>query len=278
MSGGHFVFLDAATGKERTRFLSAPIKSRFEFGFEDHWLNARALAFSPDGHWLASGGDDGSLRIWDVHTRREIHRLHGHESETKSLGFSADGRRLVSFGDGEGFAWDLRPKQHDKPAADPFADLVAEDGRTVYRAIWTLANDPRAPALLHEKLPPVRLDAGPERIARLVADLDSSNFAVRDKATKSLVALEANPRSALVAALAKNPILETKRRIAGLLESLDGDLPSSQLRVVRAVQAMALHNSDAARQILREWSDGTPGLRLTDDARAALVRIQATSK
>jgi WD40 repeat protein len=276
MTGGHIVLLDAATGKERTRFLSIYTNTFFNSG--QHYLHTTALAFSPDGHWLASGGDDGYLRIWDVHMRREIHRLHGHESGTQSLGFSADGRRLVSFGDGEGFVWDLRPKPQDKPAADPFADLVAEDGGTIYRAIWTLANDPRAPALLREKLPPLRLDAGPERIARLVADLDSSNFAVRDKATKSLMALEANTRSALVAALAKNATLETKRRLAGLLELLDGDLPSSQLRIVRAVQAMALHNSDTAQRVLREWSDGTPGLRLTDEARAALARIQATSK
>ena len=50
------------------------------------------------------------MRLWDVATRREFHRLHGHEEGTKAIGFTADGRRLVSCGDGEGFVWDLRPK------------------------------------------------------------------------------------------------------------------------------------------------------------------------
>jgi hypothetical protein len=147
----------------------------------------------------------------------------------------------------------------------------------VYRAIWSLADDPRAPALLREKLPPIQLDARPERIARLIDDLASSSFPVRDAATRELTALEQNARVAFLAALRKNPVLETERRIRHLLETLDGDLSASHLRILRAVAAMELHASEAARRVLREWSEGTPGLRLTDEARAALTRIQAGS-
>src|SRR5205807_2782771 len=93
MSGGHVILLDAATGKERARFLSVPIERLF--GLDDYYLHTTALAFSPDGQWLAGGGDDGYLRIWEVSTRRELHRLHGHEGSTQALAFSADGRRLV---------------------------------------------------------------------------------------------------------------------------------------------------------------------------------------
>lgn len=105
LSGGHVCLLDAATGKERARFLSMPSDER-----QDRYLHATALAFSANGHWLAVGGEDGFLRIWEVRTCREVHRLHGHEEAVAALAFSADGRRLLSFGAGEGFLWDLQPK------------------------------------------------------------------------------------------------------------------------------------------------------------------------
>ena len=37
-----------------------------------------AVAVAPDGSWLASGGWDGTVRIWDVATGRERAVLHGH--------------------------------------------------------------------------------------------------------------------------------------------------------------------------------------------------------
>jgi hypothetical protein len=271
MSGGHVCLLDASTGKERSRFLA--MATNETAGLEGYYLHATALAFSADGRWLAVGGGDGALRLWEVSTRREVHRLHGHDESTQALGFAAGGRRLVSFGGGEGLVWDLRPRG-GKEKADPFAGLLSGDGPTAYRATWRLADDPRAPALLREKIPAARLDARPERITRLVADLDAPGFAARDGATRALAALEGNARPALLAALAKKPALESEQRIRGLLARLDAEPEGDQLRVARAVQALELQGSGAARAVLREWSEGTPGLRLTEAARAALARLR----
>jgi hypothetical protein len=47
---------------------------------------------------------------------------------------------------------------------------------------------------------------------------------------------------------------------------------ASELRALPAVQVLELHRSEAARQLLRHWSEGTPGLRLTEASRAALAR------
>jgi hypothetical protein len=57
-----------------------------------------------------------------------------------------------------------------------------------------------------------------------------------------------------------------------LLRAVQGDPSKSDLQQLRAVRALELQGSEAARKVLLEWSRGTPGLRLTDAARAALAR------
>jgi RNA polymerase sigma factor (TIGR02999 family) len=41
---------------------------------------ALCVAFSADGRWLASGGNDGAVRKWDLETFREYFRLRGHDA------------------------------------------------------------------------------------------------------------------------------------------------------------------------------------------------------
>ncbi len=60
------------------------------------WLGVAALAFSPDARTLASSGHDGSLRLWDVGTRKERGRLVGHRGFAQRLAFLPDGKSLIS--------------------------------------------------------------------------------------------------------------------------------------------------------------------------------------
>jgi WD40 repeat protein len=57
---------------------------------------ANPIAFSPDGKLLASGGDDGTVRLWDVGTGKEVRKYAGHEDAVRAIAFSADGTRLAS--------------------------------------------------------------------------------------------------------------------------------------------------------------------------------------
>lgn len=58
------------------------------------WL--RALAATPDGRTLASGGDDRAIRLWDVERGVVRTALNGHEDGVYGLAFSPDGRLLAS--------------------------------------------------------------------------------------------------------------------------------------------------------------------------------------
>ena len=59
----------------------------------------KALAFSPDGRWLAvRETDEKAIVLLDTHTHRPVKRLLGHEMQVFSATFSPDGRRLASCG------------------------------------------------------------------------------------------------------------------------------------------------------------------------------------
>jgi eukaryotic-like serine/threonine-protein kinase len=57
-----------------------------------------SVAFSPDGRRLATGGDQDTVKIWDVENGRELDTLRGHTGEVYALAFSPDGRWIASGG------------------------------------------------------------------------------------------------------------------------------------------------------------------------------------
>jgi COMPASS component SWD3 len=50
---------------------------RHERTFEGHLAGISTIAWSPDSRWIASGGDDKIIRLWDVQTvnTKDIVRL-----------------------------------------------------------------------------------------------------------------------------------------------------------------------------------------------------------
>ena len=74
---------------------------------EGHSYSINSVVFSPDGTHIASGSDDGTVRIWDAGNGGCLHTLQGHSSLIESVVFSPDGTRIASGSwDGTIRIWD----------------------------------------------------------------------------------------------------------------------------------------------------------------------------
>lgn len=68
------------------------------------WTDVKAgsIAFRPDGRFLYTGHDDGTIRSWDTSTWQKMQTIRAHSRKISTLRFTPDGRTLLSSGsDGE---------------------------------------------------------------------------------------------------------------------------------------------------------------------------------
>lgn len=74
---------------------------------QERTAHVPAVAWSPDGGWIASGSFDRNVRIWDASTYKEL-KLIQTESGVRSLAISSDGNRLaLGYFDGYAAIYDI---------------------------------------------------------------------------------------------------------------------------------------------------------------------------
>jgi RNA polymerase sigma factor (sigma-70 family) len=246
-------------------------------------VGADTLTFSPDGRLLA-GSDGDTVTLWEFASGKEVYNWKRHgdlpgvpaQAAVKSLAFLPGGRLATGMMDGTILVWDLAPKAATAGELDTlWADLADEDARKAYRAVHALAARPaQAVAYLKDHFHPVP-EADPRRVHRLLADLDSGQFATREAAVKELAALGGRVEPALRQALKKAPPLEVQKRVEALLAVLKGVPPQDTLRALRAVWVLEQVGTPEARRLLKALAGGAPAARQTVEAKAALARLES---
>jgi RNA polymerase sigma factor (sigma-70 family) len=255
------------------------------FAIGGHRGSIDAIAWSPNGRLVATG-DDGdrpgtvrSIRLWDAADGRELTVFDRLTSNVSALTFTPDGATLIAgFSNGILLTFDVA-KDVPRPAAKLsdaeleayWADLSADTARA-HRAIGALVDSPRLAApMLRSRLAPVPVADAPT-LRRIIADLDSATFAVREAATKQLKALGEQAEPGMRAALKEELPLETRRRLKQLLDDAAGPETLRSLRAIAVLERMA---SADALGVLETLAKGLAGVRTTEDAAAFLTRLRA---
>src|SRR2546430_15543965 len=92
-----FLGIAAFAGRGNSALLKDSTTTRTELVLQTgHSKGVDCSAFGPDGSWLASGGSDNAIKIWQVASGRELRALTGHTNYVKSLATSRNGQWLAS--------------------------------------------------------------------------------------------------------------------------------------------------------------------------------------
>jgi WD40 repeat protein len=250
-----------------------------------------SLAFSPDGRLLIAAGAD-ALHVWEVASGRRLLHLPAEgrllywmpPHFATCLAVAPDGRSVATgHDDGTVLLWDLAPAWQRVPVpqealtparlAACWADLRADEPRTAYVAMNRLTSDAaRTIPFLGEHLRPVTVD--PQTVERYLADLNSDDFATRERASRELKDLAETIEPRLRRALQQTDSPEARRRLREVLKAeAKMVLPADMVRQLRCVAALEQMATPEARRLLQTLSQGEAATRLTVAARDALRRL-----
>jgi WD40 repeat protein len=122
---------------------------------------AYSVAFSPDGKILSSASWDGTIKLWDTKSGRELRTLAGHGWGVYNAVFSPDGKQLASASrDGTVKLWDVATGTNTRTfvadslavkhvAWSPDGKLLASSGNDSVVKLWDAASGQQLRVLKH---------------------------------------------------------------------------------------------------------------------------------
>src|SRR5262249_37820938 len=136
-----------------------------------------------------------------------------------------------------------------------------------------VAGGPQVVPFFQKNLKPRALfDA--ERARKLIEDLDSPKFPLRQQAMDELEKMGAPVLQLLRKAADKQPSLEAQRRIVQLLQKLEPrELIDVPMGPVRAVTVLEQLGTPEARRLLATLAEQSPSAWLADEAAASVRRL-----
>jgi hypothetical protein len=244
------------------------------------------LAFAAQGRWLASAGFDGSVRLWDIATQKEVVCFQGHRGYASALAFSPDGKKLASGGsDTTIMVWDIAKytstslfpdaAKTEKERSSAWIELGNKKASDAYPALWRLvAGKDSTVSFLAARLP----FAAPwrKKVEKWIADLDSGSYAHRAKAQAELKQIGPSVKPMIQKALKNAPSPEAQLRLQEVLESLPvpkTGLSAEELRWLRAVQVLEYIGSPAAVKCLNGMAKEHPDPAPRELAKSAVKRL-----
>jgi WD40 repeat protein len=77
--------------------------------FEGHTGDVNGIIHLPGGQWIVTCSDDGSLRVWDLQSGKQVgNDWRDGEMVVRAIALSPDGKKVVSgSGDGAVRLWDV---------------------------------------------------------------------------------------------------------------------------------------------------------------------------
>ncbi|MEH1886546.1 serine/threonine-protein kinase [Nostoc sp.] len=79
---------------------------------QGHENSVLSVAISPDGKTIASSGGDGTIKLWNLATGKEISSLNAYSQQVNAVAISPDGKTLVSGSDDSTIKiWNLRTRK-----------------------------------------------------------------------------------------------------------------------------------------------------------------------
>lgn len=107
--------------------------------FVGHTGPVTGLALTADGKFLATSGDDRTVRVWEVTSGKQLRSFQGHMTKATAVAVRGDGRQVASASDdGAVRVWDLNTSDEHKALTDSkeslWAVATSPDGKWVAAA------------------------------------------------------------------------------------------------------------------------------------------------